>query len=323
MENKLEAFEVLEPGILTTIQDIGRFGYSQFGVPYSGALDSFSYRIANILVNNPENEACLETMIMGLKLKSLGEFLIAITGADLTPFKNDEPIKMWKPNLIKKSDIITFKRVRTGCRAYLSVSGGLAVSKVMGSYSTYLSGKFGGLEGRPLRKGDVLYRYDRPYQIGSLNLIFPEDCIPRYDRESILRVILGPQDDHFTEEGLKTFFSSIYQVSPQSDRMGIRLKGPIIKRRHDVEESIISEGLLPGAIQVPGDGNPIIILNELVTGGYTKIASVISTDLQKTAQLKPGDSVRFRPVTIDEAHMLLKEQEDRIKSFKTKFSNPR
>lgn len=319
MKDKLEAFEVLDPGILTTIQDFGRFGYTEFGVPYSGALDSFSYRIANILVNNPENEACLETMIMGLKLKSLGEFLIAITGADLTPLINNEPVKMWKPYLIKKGDIITFKRVRFGCRAYVSVSGGLAVPKVMGSYSTYLSGKFGGLEGRPLKKGDILYRFDLPFPLDILNIKFPEELIPRFNRELILRIILGPQCDHFTEEGLKTFFSSIYEVTSQSDRMGIRLKGPFIERRQDVEESIISEGLLPGAIQVPGNGNPIIILNELVTGGYTKIASVISTDLLKVAQLKPGDSVRFMPVSIEEAHTLLKEQEDQINNFKKKL----
>lgn len=318
MKNQVEAFEVLEPGILTTVQDIGRFGFSQFGVPCSGALDPFSYRVANILVNNPENEACLETMIMGLKLKSLGEFLIAVTGGDLTPFINDEPLKMWKPNLIKYGDTITFKKVRSGCRAYLSVSGGFSVPKVMGSYSTYLSGKFGGLKGRPLRKGDILYRFNSFYSLNNLNLIFPEDLVPRYNRESTLRVILGPQDDYFTEEGLMTFFSSSYEVTPQSDRMGIRLRGPIIRRRQDMEESIISEGLLPGAIQVPGDGNPIIILNELVTGGYTKIASIISIDLPKVAQLKPGDIVRFSPISVEEAHLLLKEQENRIKNFKTK-----
>jgi len=321
MMNHKEAFEVLEPGILTTIQDGGRFGYSQFGVPPSGALDYFSYRVANLLVNNLENEACLETMIMGLKLRSLGDFTIAITGADLTVLLNGEPINMWRTYLLKRGDTIFFKKLHTGCRAYISVSGGLAVPKIMGSYSTYLSGRFGGLEGRSLRRGDILYRFNRSYYLNSLYLKFPENWIPQFNKEVELRVILGPQDDHFTKDGLKTFLSSIYEVTPQSDRMGIRLRGPIIERRPEVEESIISEGLLPGAIQIPGDGNPIIILNEVVTGGYTKIASVIFVDLGKVAQVKPGDSIRFRAVSVEEAHLLLKEQEDCLNSFKMKSTN--
>jgi len=145
---------------------------------------------------------------------------------------------------------------------------------------------------------------------------FPDDWIPRFEKEVTLRVIPGPQNRHFTERGFKTFSSSIYQVTPQSDRIGIRLEGPGIERRPDVEESIISEGLLSGAIQVPGNGRPIIILNELVTGGYTKIATVITADLIKVAQLKPGDQVRFEPISIEEAHSLLREQERRIDDFK-------
>jgi len=144
----------------------------------------------------------------------------------------------------------------------------------------------------------------------------PDDWIPRFEKEVTLRVIPGPQNRHFTERGFKTFSSSIYQVTPQSDRIGIRLEGPGIERRPDVEESIISEGLLSGAIQVPGNGRPIIILNELVTGGYTKIATVITADLIKVAQLKPGDQVRFEPISIEEAHSLLREQERRIDDFK-------
>ncbi len=313
---KVEAFEVIEPGLLTTIQDSGRFGYSRFGVPPSGALDPFSFRVSNLLVNNQGNEACLETTLMGLRLKALNEFIIAITGGDLSPSLNGEPLEMWRTHLLIEGDVVSFKKIRSGCRAYLSASGGFIVPEVMGSRSTYLSGKFGGLEGRPLRKGDILYRLFSPSPLNRLGFRFPKDWIPPFEKEGILRVIPGPQDNHFTEEGFRTFCFSTYKVTPRCDRMGVRLDGPRIERRADVEESIISEGFLSGAIQVPGDGKPIIILTELVTGGYTKIATVISVDLTKVAQLKPGDRVRFKPIPIEEAHQLLKEQEDHLQIFK-------
>jgi len=310
------AFEVLEPGILTMVQDLGRYGFSQFGVPPSGALDTFSFRVGNLLVGNQEEEACLETTVMGPKLKALQEVVIAITGGDLFPTLNGESLEMWRTHLLVEGDVVTFKRIRSGCRAYLALSGGLIVPKIMGSRSTYLSGRFGGLQGRALKRGDILYMLDRLPSLKKLGLRFPGDWIPSFEKEVMLRVIPGPQDHHFTEKGFQTFSSSAYQVTPQCDRMGMRLEGPKIERRPDVEESIISEGLISGAIQVPGDGKPIIILTELVTGGYTKIATVISTDLTKVAQIKPGNQVRFEPISIEKAHHLLKEQEGRLKEFK-------
>jgi biotin-dependent carboxylase-like uncharacterized protein len=313
---RVEAFEVIEPGILTTIQDRGRYGFSQFGVPPSGALDSFSLRVGNLLVENKEEEACLEITLVGLKIKALREVVIAITGGDLFPLLNEEPLEMWRTHLLVEGDIIHFKKVRTGCRAYLAMSGGLVVQKIMGSSSTYLSGKFGGLEGRALRRGDILYTLDIPSSLDKLGLRFPSDSIPPLEKEVFLRVIPGPQDHHFTEKGLNTFSSEYYQVTPQCDRMGVRLEGPKIERRSDVEESIISEGLISGAIQVPGDGKPIIILTELVTGGYTKIATIISMDLPKVAQLKPGDRIRFKHISMEEAQYLLKKQEGRLRGFK-------
>jgi antagonist of KipI len=313
---QVETFEVLEPGILTSIQDMGRYGFSQFGVPPSGALDIFSLRVANLLVGNREEEAVLETTLMGLKIKVLKEIVISITGGDLCSTLNGEPLEIWRTHLLVEGDIIHFKKVRTGCRAYLAVSGGFVVPKIMGSCSTYLSGNFGGLEGRKLRRGDILHTLHIPSSLNKLGLRFPLDWIPSLEKEVSLRVIPGPQDHHFTEEGFQTFSSLSYQVTPRCDRMGVRLEGPKIERRPDVEESIISEGLISGAIQVPGDGKPIIILTELVTGGYTKIATIISTDLPKVAQLKPGDQVRFKPISIEEAHDLLKEQEERLKDFK-------
>jgi len=312
---QIPSLEVLQPGVLTTVQDLGRYGFSQFGVPPSGALDAFSLRVGNLLVGNPEGNACLEITLMGLKLKVLREIVIAITGGDLSPTLNGEGLEMWKTHLVIEGDLIEFKGVRRGCRAYLAICGGFDVPPLMESKSTYLSGKFGGYEGRPLRRGDILFTSDVPVSWGRLGLRFPKEAIPSIEKEAILRVILGPQDDQFTERGMKTFSSSLYRVTPQCDRMGLRLDGPQIERQPDVEESIISEGLIPGSIQVPGDGKPIIILTELVTGGYTKIATVISTDLPKVAQLKPGDRVRFEPISIEEAHHLLREQEKKIKHF--------
>ena len=313
---KVAAFEVLEPGVLTTIQDLGRYGFSQFGVPPSGALDTVSFRAGNLLVGNRGEEACLEAALMGLKLMTLKEVVISITGGDLCPTLNGEPLAMGRTHLLVEGDVIRFKKVRAGCRAYLAVTGGFVVPRIMGSSSTYLSGNFGGLEGRKLRRGDVLYTLDVSPSLNRLGLQFPIDWISFPEKEVSLRVIPGPQDHHFTEEGFRTFCSSPYHVTPECDRMGVRLEGPKIERRPDVEESIISEGLVAGAIQVPGNGKPIIILTEMVTGGYTKIATIISTDLPRVAQLKPGDQVRFMPISIEGAHNLLREQEEKLKRFK-------
>jgi antagonist of KipI len=317
---RVAAFEVLEPGILTTIQDMGRYGCSQYGVPPSGALDSFSFRVSNLLVGNKEEEACLEVTLMGLKVRALKEVVIAITGGDLSPTLNGESLEMWRTHLLVQDDVIAFKKVRAGCRAYLGAAGGFVVPRIMGSSSTYLSGKFGGLEGRPLKRGDVLYTSSSS-SLDKLGLRFPSDWIPSFEKEVLLRVIPGPQDHHFTGKGFQTLISSSYEVTPQCDRMGVRLEGPRIERRSDVEESIISEGLISGAVQVPGDGKPIIILTELVTGGYTKIATIISADLSLVAQLKPGDRVRFKPISVKEAHDLLKENEERLKEFKKVIQN--
>jgi antagonist of KipI len=314
--DRVAVFEVLDSGILTTVQDLGRFGFSQAGVPPSGALDPFSLRVGNLLVGNREREAGLETTLMGLKLRALREVVIAVTGGDLSPALNDDPLEMWRSHLLVEGDALTFKTVRKGCRAYLAIGGSISVPEIMGSKSTSLSGRFGGLEGRALKKGDTLCMADLPMRLDKVGIRFPADWVPFFDRDVILRVVPGPQDHHFTGLGFETFQSAFYRVTAKSDRMGIRLEGPRIERRPDREESIISEGLIPGAIQVPGDGKPIIILNELVTGGYTKIATLITTDLSKAAQLKPGDRVRFEPVPVEKAHQILSEQEERLTIFK-------
>lgn len=312
----VKAFEVVTPGPLTTVQDNGRFGYGRYGVPPSGALDSFSLRIANLLVGNPENAACLEITLFGLRVKALTDITIAVAGADLQAYCNDTSLNMCTSYRLTKDSILSFRGIRSGCRSYLAVGGGLYLPEVMGSRSTNLSSRFGGLEGRFLQRGDILFAISPHLHLNTVGRSFSQTWIPLYRNEWHLRVIFGPQDDQFTQKAKKTFISSPYHVSPHSDRMGIRLTGPIIERSPELDESIISEGIIPGTIQVPGDAQPIIILTEIVTGGYRKIATVISADLPKVGQIKPGDTVWFEKVSLDRAYAALREMEEMIKKFR-------
>jgi len=317
----VETIEVLTPGPLTSLQDLGRFGYGRYGVPHSGALDTFSLRAANLLVGNKENEACLEITMFGLRIKALRDVAIAVTGGDLLPFYNDKPLSMWVSFILKEGDTLSFRGMKSGFRSYLAIGGGFFLAEVMGSRSTNLSSGFGGFDGRPVKKGDIFTAHSLHPHLETEGRWFPQDLIPRYRREWRLRVIFGPQDDQFTEEGRNTVLNSPYQVSHQSDRTGIRLAGPSVERRPNVHESIISEGVIPGAIQVPGDGQPIIILVEIVTGGYRKIATVITADLPLLGQIKPGNTVIFEEVSLDDAYETLREIEERIKRFKESLSS--
>ena len=305
----VETLEILTPGPLTTVQDLGRFGFGQYGVPPSGALDTFSLRVGNLLVGNRENQASLEITVIGPKIVALIDVIIAITGADLQPAVNDTPLEMWRSYLLKKGDLLSFKGPRSGCRAYLAIGGGISVQDIMGSKSTNLAAQFGGLEGRPLRKGDVIFSDSPARHLNTVGKSLNKDSIPSYTKDQVLRVIPGPQDDHFSTKTKEIFTDSLFHVTPQSDRTGIRLAGPHIEANKNLKESIISEGVVPGTIQIPGDGQPIIILCETVTGGYRKIATVISADLPLLGQLKPGDTVNFRKVSMDEAYQAVREME--------------
>jgi len=309
----MDTFEVIQPGPLTTIQDLGRYGYQQYGMPSSGAMDAYALRIGNVLVGNKENAASLEITLFGCQLRALRDTAVAITGADFAATVNSKPAPQWQAIPVHKNDTIAFPRFKSGCRAYLSVAGGIAVPKVMGSASTYLRAGIGGYEGRALRKGDIL-RTAEPVHKPAQTAVPPE-YIPDYSRRIALRVILGPQDDYFTESGIRTFLNSDYTVSPQADRMGYRLEGACIQ--HRAKADIVSDGIPLGALQVPGDGLPIILLaDRQTTGGYTKIATVISADIPLVAQAKPGDTIRFRQVSTDEASIALRELEQRIESLR-------
>ena len=316
----VDAFEVLRPGILTIVQDLGRSGFARYGVAPSGALDGFALRVANLLVGNPEGAAALETAVMGLRLKALRDVVVAVTGADLKPMKGREPLAMWRSHQIRTGEVIAFTGPASGMRSYIAVCGGIEVPPVLGSRSTNLSSGFGGVAGRALRKGDILLCTIVENELRFAGRIFEPAWIPEYPSRWRLRVVWGPQDDQFTEDGRQAFVTGSFSVSPDSDRTGIRLKGPAVARRPNLPESIISEGVIAGAIQIPGDGQPIIILAETTTGGYRKIATVISADLPLLGQIMPGNEVAFRAVALDEALRALQEMEKKIGAFKKRLA---
>ncbi len=282
-------------------------------------MDSFSLRIGNLLVSNAENEACLEITVVGPRIVALIDTEIAVTGADLYPHINADPLKMWCSHFIRKGEVLSFKGLRNGCRAYLAVTGGIHVKSIMGSKSTNLSAGFGGFEGRSLRAGDILFSNPSHCSPKTETWALQEDDIPADPADQSIRVIFGPQDDHFPSKTREIFLDATFRVTPQSDRTGIRLAGPPIEAKKNLGKSIISEGVVPGTIQIPGDAQPIIILGETVTGGYRKIATIASADLPFLGQVKPGDTVNFHRVSIDEAYQAIREQEKRINKLKEKM----
>lgn len=308
--------EVQASGPLTTIQDRGRFGFGRYGVAPSGVLDSVAMRIANLLVDNPEEEAVLEITLPGFTATVLTDVVMAVTGADLGWHRNDRSLRMWRSHRFQKGDTIAFRDLNCGCRAYLSVGGGWEVPEIMGSKSTNLSSGFGGLDGRPLQKGDVLWSVSPQYNLRADGRQFDLNVVPAYRGYWELRVVFGPQDDHFGPAAQDLFLNTDYRVSAHSDRTGIRLLGSPISAKEGRAESILSEGVVAGTIQIPGDGQPIILLGETVSGGYRKIATVITADLHLLGQVLPGDRVRFQAVTIREARQALWRLEEMIGRFR-------
>ena len=305
----MKAFQVLHPGILTTVQDFGRKGFMKYGTPASGVADRFAAETANLLVGNDPGAALLETALFRLELLALTDLVIAVTGGNLTPTINRNPLPMWRSVLVRAGDRIAFRGRKTGFRAYLAVQGGFSGEEYLQSRSVFVRG----LMGQPLQTKAVL----ETEEVGAPNLrqrILPPEMIPDCSQRKPLRVILGPQDDRFTPRGVETFLSSEYKVSGQSDRMGYRLEGPKIE--HVKEADIISEGIARGAIQVPGDGQPIILLwDAQVSGGYTKIANVITPDQDSLAQTMPGETLCFQKVSLEEAHQALRRERKKMEEI--------
>lgn len=314
------AIIITSPGLLTTIQDEGRFGYGQFGVTPSGPMDVESFQIANLLVGNPPGESALEATVLGPAFRVTEDTIIAITGADMSPALNGRPIPMNRAISVPAGSEVKLQAAKNGCRTYIAVHGGFDVPLIMGSRATSLQCHIGGLNGRKLEKEDVLPLRrvsDVPPNLSHRAVAHQI----RRKRENIIRVLLGPQEDSFTQEGLDTFLGTPYTVSKEFDRMGCRLEGQPI--RHKTDGNIISDGIVNGAIQVPTTGQPIIMLAERqATGGYTKIATVISADLPVIGQCCPGDRIRFQAVSIDEAHRLLRQQKARLEDLKRALDTP-
>jgi biotin-dependent carboxylase-like uncharacterized protein len=296
---------ILDPGPLTTVQDLGRPGYLRVGIPASGPVDRVAFVLANRLVGNPDDAAGLECTLLGPRLEILRESVVAATGAEMPFIVNEREVERWRSIRVQPGDVVRLGAAARGVRGYLAVSGGLDVPKVLGSRSTYLRGRLGGHAGRALRQGDEI-------PLGSSRPVPREravrrEAVPSLDGDPVVHVVLGPQADRFTAAGLDTFLREPYEMLPQSDRMGARLQGPVIEHRrgHD----IISDGVPLGGIQVVGDGQPIILLvDRQSTGGYTKIATVCSADVGRVGQTRPGERLRFRPTTVEEAHARARAQ---------------
>ena len=303
----VKALQIMNPGPLTTLQDRGRFGFGEYGVAPSGAVDTLSLQVGNRLVGNGADEAGLELTFAGPAVTALARIVIAVTGADFQPQINGAKIPMWHAVVMKEGDRLSFKGIRSGLRAYVTVGGGIQSPRVLGSRSTNLGTFFGGFSGRPLMKGDILYVRSPELHLETEGTALPTRFIPDYPQDVTLRMIFGPHHHHFGLHTLSRFQKASYRVTGQLDRTGIRLEGTAIKEKAALKTSIISEGVVCGAIQIPGDGQPIIILSETVTGGYRKIACVISADLHRLGQLRPENQVRFASVSRDDARIALEE----------------
>lgn len=301
---------VQEPGLFTTVQDEGRYGYQQFGVTPSGPMDARSLHIANILVGNPMGEGTLEMTFQGPSLLFEKDNIIAITGADMHPTVNGVSVPMYEAVQMHKGDVLKFQFATNGSRGYVAFAGGLDVPLVMGSKSTLASKGLGGVDGRKLQKEDRI-----GFTAPKTELPYMEDrhvSKPTYpSKEVVLRVVKGPQDDCFSPEEQHRFFWHSFKITNEFDRMGCRLEReePV---KHLGDGNIISDGIACGSIQVPTNGQPIIMLSDRQTvGGYTKIGTVISVDLPKLAQAKPGMTVRFIEVSLELAQELyIRESEE-------------
>jgi KipI family sensor histidine kinase inhibitor len=288
-------FKVLSPGGLTTVQDQGRSGWLERGVPVSGALDQYALLAANALVGNPPEAAALELTLMGPKLLVLSPTLAAVCGADLGLQLDGRPAPAWTPLALNPGQVLSFRAPRNGARAMLAVAGGLAAQPLLGSRSTYALGRLGA----PLRAGDIIMTL--PAFLPAPGPALPPELHSHPSRRITLRVLAGPNQDYFTPRGRETFYASEYRLSSRADRRGARLEGPTVELDPARPSSIVSEPNLPGIVQVPPDGQPMVLLNEQTVGGYAKIATIASPDLDLLARALPGDVVRFEEIELKEA----------------------
>lgn len=313
----MKTLRIEEAGLLSTVQDAGRYGFQDKGVPVSGAMDRAALELGNLLLGNDPGAAALEIFSGGFRVRFLTDVVFAVTGFDPEVRLNGLSVALWTPYAARAGDVVSVEPGSMGLWHYLCLTGGIDVPTVLGSRSTYLRGHFGGLEGRALRRGDVLETETSVGRTPSGPL--PESLRPAYEPHPTVRVVLGPQMEAFSREALDAFLGAPYHVTPRSDRMGMMLDGPRIKHRESPD--VISEGLAFGAIQVPGEGLPFVLLADRpTTGGYAKIATVLSCDIPLLVQTAPGRSVRFQAIDLWEAREIHLKRAFRIRRF---FETPR
>jgi len=310
------ALEVLEPGFGTTIQDLGRIGYGSMGIPESGAMDSFALQAANLLVGNERGAAAIEIPISNFKVRSDRDCLVSCAGPEWMLEINGSLFPGWMSVVARAGDLIEpIPGPRPGRWGYLAVSGGIDVPVVAGSRSTFLRGKFGGLNGRTLQPGDsltILHKSDPNLDL--TGRVFPWERLMDYKHSMIARVIPGPQKESFGDDAFDLFMNSTFRIGSRLDRMGYTLEGPLFQRVQPAD--ILSEGVIPGSIQVPADGNPVVLMSDAqTTGGYAKIAAVIRSDLGVLAQLNPGDQVSFMVASLTHARELYLARQRALQDF--------
>lgn len=321
---------IKKPGLLTTMQDTGRIGYGQYGISRSGAMDGLAHRLANWLVGNPDHAATLEMTWSGVTALVEQDCWIAVTGGDLQPSVHGKPLPMWRPVFLAAGSELVFKQAVSGCRAYIGIAGGWQGDQIMGSTSTYLRAGLGGWNGRPLQAGDRLVaasieeefaatslhsQWDESVEsaqrvsendVTAVNWRVSTSLLPQYGKQAVIRVLPGRQWEDFDAPVQQMLLEQEYRITPQSDRMGYRLSGPALQTL--LPQQYISEAVSHGTVQVPPDGQPIILMADRQTlGGYAKIAQVISLDLPRLAQMAPGDQIHFQLIDMEEAQRLYVE----------------
>ena len=313
------AIRVKSPGLLTTVQDTGRFGEYDIGMPPSGAMDVFSYLVGNYLVGNEDGAAGLEVTYFGPELEFAEDAIVAVTGAEMPPKINGEEAPTWETLQVREGDVLSFDYLKNGARSYLAVAGGVEVPVFMHSRSTYTLIGLGGYEGRALKEGDELSLGERRNGEARVGKRVGDDHIPRYTKETELRVIIGLASYRLTEESMREFLNVEWTVTPDADRVGYRYRGGelgFVEREQPAgagsdPANVVDFGYPIGSIQVPGGVEPIVLMNDAVTGGgYATIGTVISADRDRLAQSKTNDKTRFRSIELEEA---LAAREDRRK----------
>lgn len=315
------AIRVKSPGLLTTVQDTGRFGEYAIGMPPSGAMDVFSYQVGNYLVGNEEGAAGLEITYFGPELEFTEDAVIAVTGAEMPPKINGEEAATWEALQVREGDVLSFDYLKSGARSYLAVAGGIDEPVFMHSRSTYTLIGLGGHEGRALQEGDKLAVGEATGRSDRVGRRVDDDHIPAYSRETELRVIIGLASYRLTEESMEEFLSTTWTVTPDADRVGYRYKGgelKFVEREQPAgagadQANVVDFGYPIGSIQVPGGVEPIVLMNDAVTGGgYATIGTVISADRDRLAQTKTNDRTRFRSVELEEALGARKERREQM-----------